>query len=159
MGNPRKPTKLKALQGTLRADRTPEHEPQPEGRAEPPESLSLEARAEWDRIAPELERLGLLTVLDRADFAVYCQAWADYNKVTEQLNEMASWTWQSEKGYRQVVPEVSIRKEAWTRIKESGSKLGLDPSSRSGLNVAPGEKRKNKFAELRRLNPFGEFEA
>ena len=112
---------------------------------------------EWDRLAPQLENIGLLTVADRTVFAVYCQGWADYNKLTDQLNNMASWTWESEKGYRQVVPEISMRKEAWTRTKEAGAKLGLDPSSRSGLDVAPKENRRNKFAELRRLNPFAEF--
>ena len=72
---------------------------------------------------------------------------------------MASWTWQSQKAYRQAVPELSMRKEAWTRIKEAGSKLGLDPSSRSGLHVKPARtanpfdgfgdcEKPNKFAEL-----------
>ena len=158
-GPQRKPTALKKLQGTYRPDRAPKHEPQPNGTAEPPDFLSAEARAEWDRLAPKMERIGLLTVADRAVFAVYTQAWADYKKLTDQLNEMASWTWESKKGYRQAVPEIAMRREAWTRIKDAGSKMGLDPSSRSGLNVAPKENRKNKFAELRRLNPFEEFGA
>ena len=150
MGNPRKPTKLKALQGTLRPDRTPKNEPEPTSHADPPDFLTAEALTEWERIAPELETLGLLTGVDRGVFAVYCQGFADYRKLTVQLNEMASWTWESEKGYRQAVPEISMRREAWTRIKEAGSKLGLDPSSRSGLNVEPKAKRNNKFAELGR---------
>ena len=149
MGNPRKPTALKTLQGTTRPDRTPKNEPKPGGHAEPPDFLTAEALTEWERLAPELEAIGLLTVADQSVFAVYCQAWADYKKLTVQLNEMASWTWSSEKGYRQVVPEISMRKETWTRIKEAGSKLGLDPSSRSGLNIEPKPQRENKFAKLR----------
>ena len=158
-GRPRKPTALKRWQGTYRADRESENEPQPVGEVEPPESLTAAARAEWDRLAPALEAVGLLTVADVAVFSVYVQAWADYNKISDQLNGMASWTWESEKGYRQVVPEISMRKEARTRIKEAGAKLGLDPSSRSGLNVAPKENRRNKFAELCPVNPVSEFEA
>ena len=158
-GRPRKPTALKRLQGTYRPDRESADEPMPSGHADPPDVLTAEALAEWERLAPDLEAIGLLTVADRAVFAVYCQGWADYKKLTEQLNSMVSWTWQSEQGYRQQCPELGMRKEAWTRIKEAGSKLGLDPSSRSGLHVEPRSKRKNKFAELRRLNPFEEFEA
>ena len=158
-GPARKPTALKKLQGTYRPGRDSRNEPKPEGHAEPPDFLTKEARIEWDRLAPELEAIGLLTVVDMAIFSVYTQAWSDYRALTVQLNSMASWTWQSEKGYRQQVPEISMRRECWTRLKEAGAKLGLDPSSRSGLDVAPKENRKNKFAELRRLNPFSEFEA
>ena len=158
-GPQRKPTALKKLQGTFRADRAPKNEAQPTGHAEPPDFLSAEARAEWDRLAPELERIGLLTVADQAVFSVYVQAWSDYSKLTAQLNSMAIWTWQAESGYRQSVPEIALRREAWTRIKEAGSRLGLDPSSRSGLHVEPRSKRENKFARLRQLNPFAEFES
>ena len=148
MGNPRKPTKLKDLQGTSRPDRAPKNEPEPGGHADPPDFLTKEARVEWDRLAPQLENIGLLTIADQSVFAVYCQGWADYKKLTEQLNDMASWTWSSDKGYRQVVPEISMRKEAWTRLKEAGAKLGLDPSSRAGLSVEPKEKPANKFSQL-----------
>ena len=158
-GRPRKPTALKRLQGTYRPDRESADEPKLEGHADPPDVLTAEALAEWERLAPDLEAIGLLTVADRAVFAVYCQAWADYNRLTDQLNSMASWTWQSAKGYRQQVPEISMRRECWTRLKEAGSRLGLDPSSRSGLHVEPRSKRENKFAELRRLNPFAEFDS
>ena len=40
----------------------------------PPKHLGAEARKEWKRITPELFELGLLTGLDRAALALYCQA-------------------------------------------------------------------------------------
>lgn len=118
----------------------------PSGVAESPDTLSAEARVEWDRLAPDLTACGLLTAADRAIFAGYCQAWADYNKLTDQLNGMASWVWESEKGYRQSVPEISLRKEAWARIIQASSRMGLDPSSRSGLNVSIVKPKENKFS-------------
>ena len=158
MGNPRKPTSVKQLQGTFRPDRAGKNEPHPAGHAEPPDFLTAEARVEWDRLAPELERIGLLSTADRAVFAGYCQAWADYKRLTEQLNGMVSWVWESEKGYRQAVPEVAMRREAWVRLTQAASKLGLDPSARSGLNVGlGGEKQENKFARLGRRNEFTEL--
>lgn len=39
-----------------------------------PKYLGLEARKEWKRIAPLLEELGLISGLDRAALALYCQA-------------------------------------------------------------------------------------
>ena len=162
-GGKRTPTALKVLSGTLRADRTPANEPHPEGVAECPEFLSAEARSEWARLAPELEALGLLTAFDVAVFAGYCQSWADFRKLTLQLNKMASWIWQSEKGYRQVCPEVSLRKDAWSRVLQAAARLGLDPATRSGMNVGLAvSKRANKFARRGRRadpNPFEEFTA
>jgi len=40
----------------------------------PPKHLGVEARKEWKRIAPLLEELGLISGLDRAALALYCQA-------------------------------------------------------------------------------------
>ena len=145
-GPPKTPTALKKLKGTYRADRDSDIGPQLDGGAECPDCLSAEAHAEWERLAPGLEACGLLTVLDRAVFAGYCQAWADCKRLTEQLNEMASWVWESEKGYRQAVPEVAMRREASVRMAQAASKLGLDPSSRSGLHLkTPARDEDNPF--------------
>ncbi|MBK7000952.1 MAG: phage terminase small subunit P27 family [Rhodoferax sp.] len=40
----------------------------------PPKHLGHEARKEWKRITPFLEELGLISGLDRAALALYCQA-------------------------------------------------------------------------------------
>ena len=145
-GPPKTPTALKKLKGTYRADRDSDIGPQLDGGAECPDCLSAEARTEWARLAPGLEACGLLTVLDMAVFAGYCQAWADCKRLTEQLNEMASWVWESEKGYRQAVPEIAMRREASVRMAQAAAKLGLTPSDRSGLHVtAPGGSIPNPF--------------
>ena len=39
-----------------------------------PRWLDPEAKAEWKRIAPELKRLGILTVLDGPILAAYCES-------------------------------------------------------------------------------------
>ena len=39
-----------------------------------PKHLGIEARKEWKRITPLLEELGLISGLDRAALALYCQA-------------------------------------------------------------------------------------
>jgi len=37
-----------------------------------------EAKKEWKRITPELERYGIIALVDRAALTLYCQAWAEY---------------------------------------------------------------------------------
>lgn len=43
---------------------------------EAPGWLPSEARAEWDRVVPELDRLGILKSIDRASLTSYCMTWA-----------------------------------------------------------------------------------
>src|SRR3990172_1598507 len=73
----RKPTPLplRKLRGNPRQHRIPP-EPKPRvDRPSRPEWLSVEAKHEWGRVVPELERLSLLTIVDRAALATYCTAW------------------------------------------------------------------------------------
>src|SRR3990172_2358060 len=74
-----KPTKLKLLEGTFRPDRAPAHEPEP-ARGTPicPDWIvkARVAAAEWDRVVPELARLGLLTVIDGAELEGYVASYA-----------------------------------------------------------------------------------
>src|SRR5215813_4818923 len=84
-GPPKKPSALKLLQGTFRADRTSPNEPKPEiAIPDVPAHLSAEAKAEWERLAPELARLGLLSRIDRGALAGYCEAWSDFVDATRQ---------------------------------------------------------------------------
>jgi P27 family predicted phage terminase small subunit len=51
-----------------------------------PKHLWAEAKKEWRRITPELERYGLISKLDRNSLAKYCQAWAQLVWNEEQLS-------------------------------------------------------------------------
>lgn len=50
-----------------------------------PQHLMTEAKKEWKRITPELERYGLVSKIDRAALALYCQAWARWVWAERQL--------------------------------------------------------------------------
>lgn len=71
--NPPKPTALKVLQGTDRKDRANPGEPKPAPGAVKPPGLSRAASAEWERLAPMLERLGLLRETDALAFEDLCE--------------------------------------------------------------------------------------
>jgi P27 family predicted phage terminase small subunit len=58
-----------------------------------PSHLSDEAKAEWKRLAPQLEELGLISGLDLATFAMYCQSygrWVFAEKRIREMNEDAA---------------------------------------------------------------------
>lgn len=71
--NPPKPTALKMLQGTLQPCRANPAEPKPAIGAIKPSRLSRSASVEWDRLAPMLERLGLLRETDALAFEDLCE--------------------------------------------------------------------------------------
>ncbi|MCX4686774.1 phage terminase small subunit P27 family [Kitasatospora purpeofusca] len=52
-----------------------------------PAWLAEEARAEWARIVPELDRLGVLAHLDRAVLSTYCSAWAKFVAAEQLLQD------------------------------------------------------------------------
>src|SRR5688500_503231 len=54
---------------------------------EAPEWLPAEARAEWDRVVPELARLDLLKPVDRAALTAYCLTW---DRLVQAQSEMAA---------------------------------------------------------------------
>jgi P27 family predicted phage terminase small subunit len=90
-GPPPQPAHLRLLRGNP-GRRPIKPEPQPEIAVvvpEPPEFLTGHACDEWYRVAPELHRLQLLTVVDVNALAAYCAAYKRWRTAEETLNEMA----------------------------------------------------------------------
>jgi phage terminase small subunit len=54
-----------------------------------PTYLAKNARRVWDRLEPELDRLGLLTVVDGDAFAAYCEAVAQFEWATRTCRKRA----------------------------------------------------------------------
>src|SRR5512146_3144589 len=83
-----KPTALKILEGNPGHRPLNPDEPMPTAGEPPcPPWLADEAKAEWDRIVPELSRLNVLTVIDGAALAAYCQAFARWAEAEVKCRE------------------------------------------------------------------------
>ena len=140
-GRPRKPTKLHLLNGN--PGNHPHNllnEPQPELIApEAPKHLNAIAREEWERLAAELEQLGLLTRLDRANMAGYCQSWSDYLEAQGHLDAEAK-IFKTETGYPVMTPWKAMRDKALELMRGFGNELGLSAAARTRINVKPKEK-------------------
>lgn len=110
---------------------------------EPPAHLSPAARAEWDRLAPQLFEMGTLTQVDRAVFALYCSAWGDEveaRTLENQSGQVNGFTIgkvvKGENGLG-LSPTSNLSSMAFKRLKAVIPELGLSPSSRSRLHVPP----------------------
>jgi len=142
-----KPTRLRLLQGNPSKRPLNKREPRPADRAPTrPGWLLPEAKREWSRMVPALLRLGLLSEVDRAALASYCQWWARWVQAEKILTEQGL-TFETPNGYVQQRPEVAISHKAAGMVKAYLQKFGLSPSDRSRLSV-------DKPQEA---DPFAEF--
>jgi P27 family predicted phage terminase small subunit len=129
-----RPTALRLLEGNA-SKRAIREEVQPSLVVpECPAWLDDEGRAEWERVAPELERMGLLTAIDGAALTGYCQAWATMRKAQQALDDHGL-TFMTDTGYVQQRPEVSIAMKSWQLLKAFAAEFGLTPSARA--RIAP----------------------
>lgn len=116
-----KPTHLKVLEGTARADRMPTHEPEPpDGDIIRPEFLKYRAAELWDQYAPALVEMGTLTVVDVPNFAAWCVLMARF---------------ESSNG------DVPASEIAQTRMLAAA--LGMDASARAKLGTSGKPKAKD----------------
>jgi P27 family predicted phage terminase small subunit len=130
-GPPPKPTALKLIAGNPGKHALPKNEPKPKIEAPSmPKHLTAEARAEWERLAPILVRLHLLSKLDRAAFSAYCQAWARHVEAEEQIAKASALAF-THNGYPIVNPWATISKQAVEQMAKFLGEFGLTPASRS----------------------------
>jgi P27 family predicted phage terminase small subunit len=135
MGRPRKPTALKVLEGTNRADRENKNEPAVNVEIpEPPEHLSELALIEWHRIAPVLFKYGLLSNIDMAALAAYCQAFSRWAKAETQL-KTESYTIKTDKGNIIQNPLVGIANQAMIQMRAFLIEFGMTPASRTKVSA------------------------
>lgn len=134
-----KPTTLKLLTGTARSGRLNPQEPRPEVvQPDAPAHLSDAARVEWDRIVTELLALRLLTNLDRAALAAYCQAYGRWSSAETALARMAErdavtdgLIVKTKSGNLIQNPLVGAANKAMADMVRYAAEFGLTPSART----------------------------
>lgn len=134
-GRKPQPTALKVIKGE-RADRIPSEPPRPKGELTRPGWLSPEAKREWSRLAPQLQRWGL-AVTDRAAFAMLCQEWARYVACQKVLDEHGS-TYTTPTGFLKPRPEARLASSHLDAVRKLCAEFGLTLSSRGRISL-PGE--------------------
>jgi len=122
-----------------------------------PKHLLPEARKEWRRITPELERYGLISKLDRSALSLYCQAWARYVWAEEQMARAMAlaaekraeaeakgeeylggdgMTYTTASGAIQYSPHWVIGNRAAEQVKNFLAEFGLSPATRTKVSTS-----------------------
>jgi len=167
-GPVKKPTELKNLEGNPGKRPLPAAEPQPRLSLERcPSFIKGPARREWNRIAPELYQLGLLSRIDQAALGAYCSAYGLWYEVEQELarvrcsfkamqkmqkknpnirmpsNGMVS---QTTNGNWIMEPLLSVRKQALEQMHKFLVEFGMTPASRTRISGEPASKKKPRTA-------------
>ncbi|HMR01748.1 MAG TPA: phage terminase small subunit P27 family [Candidatus Competibacter phosphatis] len=137
-GRPPKPTKLKELAGNPGKRALNKAEPKPAGkRPACPRHIQGEAKKEWNRITKQLLTLGLLTEVDRAALAAYCQCWARWVEAEEEMRRLDfRMITQTDSGYPVVSPWMGIANTAMKQMLRYLTEFGMTPAARSRVTVA-----------------------
>ena len=131
-----KPTKLKILHGNPGKRPLNDREPIPAaGTPECPDWLDAEAKAEWARIVPELEFMGLLTRIDRCALAAYCQTYSRWATAEQQVAKFGTIVKSPEKQFPMKSPYLTIADQAMDAMRRFLVEFGMTPASRTRIRV------------------------
>lgn len=130
------PTGIKELRGNPGKRPLNDREPKPPAEIPTcPSHLTGEARKEWNRIVPELKACGVLTKIDRAALAAYCDAYGTWVEANAKMGKSGGLMVKSPNGYPMQNPYLSIRNKAFELMHKFLIEFGMTPSSRSRVQV------------------------
>lgn len=93
------------------------------------------AKEEWGRLVPHLQTSGLLTHLDMACLASYCQAYAEWKDAIAQIAATGGPVVKGAIGSPIPNPYVAIKNNAAKTMLQALAQLGLSPAARSRMEI------------------------
>lgn len=162
-GRKPKPTQIKLVTGNPGHRPPPADEPRPEARIPKcPIHLDAEAKREWRRMAAELNDLGILTTIDRAVFASYCQAWSMWRQALKTVQKVGLVVRSKERvtqapdgtitrtgGVPMVNPLCKLIDAENAKMMKALTEMGMSPSSRGRVTAVspkqPETDRRERF--------------
>ena len=101
--------------------------------------MSEDAKACWAEVAPQLERMGVLTRIDENALARYCQLWARW-KAAELFiaRHGEAYPIKDEKGnlkYLHQFPQVGVANKLAVQLTRLEQEFGMTPSARTRIRV------------------------
>lgn len=135
------PTSIKKLTGNPGRRPFNPDEPRPvRGAPTCPAHLSPTAKSEWKRLASQLVALGMLSALDRAVLAAYCQTYGRWVEAERKLAETPALI-KLQTGYVQQNPWLAVSNKQLELMHRLMTEMGLTPVSRSRVNAKPATSR------------------
>jgi len=145
------PRKIKALRGNPDRRKPKGQEPAPAPVIPTcPGHLSDAAKQEWLRIVPELSACGLLTQIDRAALAAYCQAYGRWVAAEAAMSKGGLGpVVMTDKGNLIQNPYLPVANRAMEQMRQFIIEFGMTPSSRSRVSIdAPKQDRLEQFLKI-----------
>jgi P27 family predicted phage terminase small subunit len=146
-GRKPKPSHLRLITGNPGRRPINLHEPQPKtGRPTPPIALNEPGRREWVRVVRRLSQAGLVTPIDRAALAAYCQAYGDWIMARRAIETNAAadpvnhgLLIETSNGNLIQHPLIGIANKARSDMVRFAAEFGMTPSARSRVHANPDE--------------------
>ena len=114
---------------------------EPQFTSEPPECpavLDDVARAEWERIVPELLNAGLITKVDMAALALYCKAYSRWQQAEYKIkllevddDDGMGLVTSGANGYKMLTQWLIISNKAQEQLLKYLAEFGMSPSARA----------------------------
>lgn len=139
-GPPKKPTRLKLIEGNPGGKPLPKNEPKPpstNGLPDPPARFGVDAVTEWARTGPVLHAMGLITLADMPMFEAYCEAWGGY--VSAQRVYMDEPLVEGQKGNLVRNPAAQISRDCLDKAMSLARDFGMTPASRTRIDLPGGQ--------------------
>jgi P27 family predicted phage terminase small subunit len=144
-GRKPKPSYLRVIGGNAGKRPINQREPKaPPSGPRPPSTLNDDARNEWRRIAKQLLKMGVLSVIDRGALAAYCDAYAQWLAASRGIKQLAErgdpfggLLSKTTNGNIIQNPLVGIRSKARSDMVRFAAEFGMTPSGRSRVQVDP----------------------
>lgn len=136
-----RPTLLKLVSGTYRADRARPNEPVPRGTiGAPPDYLNEAQRAIWNRLVVQAPA-GLLTDVDAEAFARYCVLVDTSHRAIAHLNSTNALLVNSpdRRHARTVItnPYLRILRQVCETLRTMDGEFGFTPAARTRISLGP----------------------
>ncbi len=131
----RTPEKIKRLQGTYRDDRDHETVKPVPIAGDPPSWLPDDAKEKWAQLAPVMQGYGLLTEIDRDQFAQYCLFYVRAIEAESDIEQRGLLVQSARDSSKVKNPAVSIAKEYHSAASKLADKFGMNPLNRENVST------------------------
>ena len=148
MARPKKPTKIKELQGTIRKCREDENEMQVAQVVEMPTApifLNEQGAKEWDLVTNELANIKMLHLTDLAVLAAYCNEMGTYHALAQEMGgNYTERTYDKDGKLRasKIAPKYKVMQADLQNALKIATQFGFTPSSRGSLSMPEQDKEK-----------------
>lgn len=110
---------------------------------EPPSFLGVEARAEWERVVPELTRLRMLSRVTTGSLTNYCEQWEMFVNATKTLHD-EGFLYMAKQGLIPH-PAVNVQRQAGAEMRRWATEYGLTPASEQKVRAHEPESSDDDF--------------